>query len=82
MKKYNPFKMWGSYIGLAIATLFILFYPICYESICKSLGNAIMIENAIFNWFFWLIFAIGSVLLIISFLIGWGIHSLIRRLRR
>lgn len=72
-KKYNPFKMWGSYIGafLGLITPTLFFYYIASKCTvgCGMLGIAF--------------FPIQLFLLItipVGFLIGWGIHSLIRKL--
>ena len=75
-KSKNPFKMWGSYIGAIIGWLSLSILPIEY-----------------FNFFFLTIwqqlFRLPSVswgaippAIITGFLVGWGIHSLIRRLKK
>lgn len=71
-KSFNPFEMWGSYIGIIIG-LFIF----SYKEISNPNYNPILTSSGIL-WFsftsvqFW-------VFLIMGFLIGWGIHSLFRR---
>ena len=95
-KSYNPFKMWGSWVGaglpllLTILTLasiksgkmfetlfrilIILGWPIIYiwGLILKPSGEEGM---AII-----LIAPLSAI--IIGFLLGWGIHSLVRRFRK
>ncbi len=79
-KSYNPFKMWGSYATGAIILitpwlLFFVAYIDCYinqQTDC-GFGLGILFGLAIF---------FSLVGLILGFLIGWGIHSLIRKLRR
>jgi len=66
-KTYNPFKMWGSYVGLIIGAIsgFLSAGQIITDySVPQAvgfLGVTLSIPGAI-----------------IGFLIGWGIHSLIR----
>ena len=64
-KKYNPFKMWGSWVGAGIGLIFgYMKTPCLRDSLvdyCKFYPH-------------WYILGI-----VIGFLIGWGIHSLIRK---
>jgi len=72
-KSYNPFKMFGSYIGLGLAIIpvILLFYFVyAFEGAHGGYGLQ-PIRMLIF---------LG--ILIGGFLLGWGIHSLIRGLRR
>lgn len=88
--KYNPFKMWGSYIGVSIALIEIIFAPI------QRITNTSFVIKPIYNFFNCMDssrnLCIGTVnspatsqiihyglLISAGFLIGWGIHSLIRR---
>jgi len=74
MKKYNPFKMWGSWVG-GIICLLLFSYKIIQElGITKKEFLSIFYTGGIFTNIFLLISFIT-----IGFLIGWGIHSLIRR---
>jgi hypothetical protein len=88
-KSYNPFKMWGSWIGIVVALLIYTFFiPIvgCFlgcslKTIYQTIQRGVPIETAYFD------FDSGTLIwtpltIILGFLIGWGIHSLIRRLRR
>jgi len=73
MAKYNPFKMLGSYLGAGI-TLLMGFWYLTTPSF--NLGALVFLffpfdGRGILLWVF----------LIMGFLIGWGIHSLIRKLR-
>ena len=82
-KGYNPFKMWGSYvgagIGLCLTILAVIFqnHPTLYwiaflgMQVCKDL---LCIPIIIVSYF--VVYTIGC------FLIGWGVHSLVRRLLR
>ena len=78
MAKFNPFKMWGSYVGM------LLLLGLRYSDVMP-------------NWLYRLLFFYepplgnlinGGVVLgiftttITGFLLGWGIHSLIRKLMR
>ena len=69
-KSYNPFKMWGSYVGAVIFMGITLISPTFLDA---------------FNEFSFMIFGgflmTPIIILLTGFLIGWGIHSLIRRLK-
>jgi len=73
-KSYNPFKMWGSYVGFIIA---FGLYGLVRTMKYKFFENPFFIpidSSAIFG----MTYPIWGVL---GFLIGWGIHSLIRKLK-
>lgn len=83
-KSYNPFKMWGSYVGgvIGLMAYFLLGYlnPIAIlisafipneQQLSQLLGDSGII---------FILFSILVSNIIIGFLIGWGIHSLIRKL--
>ncbi len=98
-KSYNPFKMWGSYVGAGI------FY-LLYINILKVLSGGIGFGTGMnYSWYETIIITLGFTtkrildlysmpffsgyqlfltltMIIVGFLIGWGIHSLIRRLRK
>ena len=95
-RKYNPFKMWGSWVGagvglisfpiiqtIRLSSLWGKFGVICStvagSDYCGSFSNFVMKEllpipgtSGFFNY----------VGLILGFLIGWAIHSLIRKLKK
>jgi len=74
-KSFNPFKMWGSYIGFVI--LFIFGVGICIPILFNTCGT------------FWQEFSQGLqsgygylrglILGSIGFLLGWGINSIFRK---
>jgi hypothetical protein len=70
MKLGNPFRMFGSYIGLVIGLIgsywsfLIIFY---------------LAETGRFRNYYWLIMLVP---LIIGFLLGWIVHSFIREFLR
>ena len=68
MKKYNPFKLAGSYIGLILLPLAfqILFYLESQKA--GFIGMAILPS-----------IIVTIILIPIGFFVGWGIHLLIRR---
>lgn len=77
-KSYNPFKMWGSYVGAFLGFLL--------HSLINGWLKSLVIMPLIIDDFF-ILHVIGNfkfyiLYLLIGFLIGWGIHSLIRRLRK
>jgi len=78
-KTYNPFKMWGSYVGLVLPFLFFFIW-----------GMKLLIVDCNFNFgscgetqlgiiFSFILAVIGAI---VGFLIGWIIHALIRGLRK
>ena len=72
-KSYNPFKMWGSYVGLVLGGIgtYIAF------AVDSSWLSAIIPNTDGMQ----LILPALS-LPIIGFLLGWGIHSLVRYFRK
>ena len=60
---YNPFKMWGSYVGL-IAGITIL--PDAFAKTIDTIIPALAPLVVISLW-------------VSGFLVGWGIHSIFRR---
>ena len=85
-KKYNPFKMWGSYVGAVVLPIFdMLLNGNNYGKIANIFE---FIPEFIFRPFRDLIgevayvFGLGLALAILGFLTGYGIHALIRRLRK
>jgi len=92
-KSYNPFRMWGSWVGLIIS--FILIYADRLYTQKVNFNVKIGFEKAgIFEKLLGIFIDIrgdegmGIMLIafimtpIVLFLIGWGIHSLVRKLRR
>ena len=77
MKRYNPFKMWGSYIG----ALLVIIYPYIFHLSCSiGMGGDILTLKPLMPCLLFVQFQFFTV--IIGFLLGWGIHSLFRRLRK
>ena len=69
-KNYDPFKMFGSYIGLVVGlilsyALFASLAVLCSFSACKSYTYYLLL-----------------IPIIIGFLLGWGIHSIFRKLKK
>lgn len=90
-KTYNPFKMWGSYVGAFVGLLGgILTDGGQRCDISGETGRRICEWS--YNWFGLIPFSgIGNISkivimfilpIIVLFLLGWGIHSLIRRLKK
>ena len=69
-KNYNPFKMWGSYVGLIILGIFGFQFclDLGFTGSCPSFLGLFKTQMA------YLRFIIFGV---VGFLIGYGIHSLI-----
>jgi hypothetical protein len=87
MKNYNPFKMWGSYVGaflfLIIGTVY--FTPLFHNILanCHSIlqDNGVTQTNCFYDPTEPLSVILGILMFIPGFLLGWGIHSLVRALR-
>lgn len=79
---YNPFKMWGGWVGMIFYPLLSIIIPLSsgdiYSATCDGI-DYINIGWCVFN----LDFIPQTIInIIIGFLIGWGIHSFFRRWRR
>ena len=74
-KNYNPFKMWGSYVGLLIIILTAFNYKGTFGDLIINISSNFINWKDLFpnfpNAF--------NIALVSGFLIGWGIHSLFRR---
>lgn len=90
-KSYNPFKMWGSYVGAIIGALisplmvyYLSYLPLQTTPSCMP-GTACPLFAPPMSLSYFLTqnisFFIAFVGLISGFLIGWGIHSLVRALK-
>jgi len=92
-KSYNPFKMWGSWVGVIIS--FILIYADrLYSQKVNSNINVGFEKAGMFERLLGIFIHIGGdegmrIMLIVVimtpivfFLLGWAIHSLVRRLRK
>jgi len=84
-KSFNPLKMWGSYIGVSLLTLSYYIYLLklsgtsCFETKpCEFIFSKISftLQNLSFPSYTIIFFTIAG------FLLGWGIHSIFRGLRR
>ena len=69
-KSYNPFKMWGSYVGAIVFGALLVF----------NNEFAQLILNPIYT-IYYRPYMPMLVPFLIGFLIGWGIHSLFRRFK-
>ncbi len=76
-ESYNPFKMWGSWVGFIILGFFGL--QLCLDlvgfSSCPDLSERL--QAAIRNPDGYLLFGLFGI---VGFLLGWAIHSLARKL--
>jgi len=72
MKHYNPFKMWGSWVGFTIALIITAYGTLQCIGMCPWY---IIRTSRIYS-------LIPFTYPILGFLLGWGIHSLVRKLKR
>ena len=95
---YNPFKMWGSWVGGFLYLLLGYFTfkggtvigsfirsNIAFLGRIGDFSLRLILDNNILQidkHFFFIIILIGIMNFVIGFLIGWVIHSLIRKLIR
>jgi len=63
-KNYNPFKMWGSWLGLIVG---ITLLPDLFSTQLDTISYAPLLL---------------IILWLIGFLIGWAIHSLVRKFKK
>jgi len=63
-KNYNPFKMWGSWLGLIVG---ITLLPDLFSTQLDTISYAPLLL---------------IILWLIGFLIGWAIHSLVKKLKK
>jgi hypothetical protein len=70
MRKYHPFKMPGSYVGLVVG--FVLSYFILVA--LSVIGEFSKLKP--------IAFALVFAPLVLGFLLGWGLHSFVRALGR
>ena len=70
---YNPFKMWGSWVGFLIGSFFAGI-EIGYISFQDYFGLILFEDLSKSFTLYWF--------LIVGFFIGWGIHSIFRRLKK
>ncbi len=89
-KSYNPFKMWGSWVGFGIG-IFLLILLFVFSSLKQYyILNAISFLWKLNPIYIWVISSCGEpgcggfvtfTAPIIYFLYGWLIHSLIRKIK-
>ena len=79
-KSYNPFKMWGSWVGFILGFFWMLIeskisgkydIPFIIERILPLTGGDALGAGLVYL----------IIYMILGFIIGWGIHSLIRKFR-
>ena len=98
VKHYNPIRMWGSYVGALTLLVGYSFFIKCpfinlLNSSCRSWNEvfAVLLGASNFGvnqinsgfglWYLpYTLITLGIIIL--GFIIGWGIHSLFRKLRR
>lgn len=89
LNKYNPFKMWGNYIGLIFVIIGYFSEAMVQGVFCPRLNHIISQEGAIvcgghhairmsiFGLPFMPYYIFYPLMALIFFLIGWGINALI-----
>ena len=99
MKHYNPFKMWGSYVGAILLILSLILLGVLGFGAGMTGQSSLASNNLIVGLISppavilsYILLGDGATIsdlliliisqLIYGFLIGWGIQSLIRKLRR
>ncbi len=98
-KSYNPFKMWGSWVGLLLGIVTSSSFLFKYETETASFSEMIKLIIAPFIIPYAIIFGcwapsgatcneivtvkiLGTITFFMaSFLIGWAIHSIVRKLK-
>ena len=67
-QKYNPFKMWGAWLGGIIAVVM----PPVYRT------DLALINPSVYTIYLLTLLSV-IVSFVVGFLIGWGIHSLLKK---
>jgi len=89
-KSFNPFRMWGSWVGVVVG-LGLVFLASQLKQQSNLIYNFLVPFRILFNFanlggtvggaMFTIVgWTVGNIFL--GFLIGWGVHSLIRVLSR
>jgi len=65
-KSYNPIKMWGSWVGALIPLISLLIFV-------AGAGDRELWSS---------VYGLFGLLIIAGFLVGWGIHSAVRAIRK
>lgn len=96
-KTYNPFKMWGSWIGVGVVLFLLVMIFLSIITRSMVIGGLIFNFLKIIGWVIIapilmilkpsgeggliIIFLAPMAALIVSFLVGWGVHIFLRKLR-
>jgi hypothetical protein len=80
-KSYNPFKMWGSWVG-AIIFLFLAVYSMHASLNIKYFVRLLLFQEHYYYDTGFLSSIITYLITGTGFLIGWGIHSLLRKFNK
>ena len=86
-KSFNPFKMWGAYVGLILFLVIISFVPVLQGNFPDSTYDdfalydvlTIGINLTLSGWIELISWVIGAGF--VGFFVGWGVHSLVRSLK-
>ena len=75
-KKYNPFTMWGAYVGAGIGLLggIYLWFLLLFGAGMSGIDFSAQL--------FLYHTSVSFIPIILGFLIGWGIHALIRKIKK
>ena len=79
-KSHNPFKMWESYLGLAIVVYISILFHNSYISWASNLLGAFGTWSS--SGFLLVFFIIPYVVINLGFLLGWGIHVLLKKAKK
>ena len=78
-KSYNPFKMWGSWVGFILG----FFWMFIESKISGKYDIPFIIERILpaggemgYGYIYLVIY------MVLGFIIGWGVHSLIRKSKK
>lgn len=87
-KSYNPFKMWGSWIGFGLGTISTILYlgqrqlslpDMPFFILLDKIFEIFQFLNVITILIQWPLLPVIMLTPIFTFLYGWGIHSLFRK---
>ncbi|MDP1689166.1 MAG: hypothetical protein Q8L47_03485 [bacterium] len=82
-KSYNPFKMWGSWVSFGIGTIGTLIYVSGSSFVLRDYTTGLSVGiNPLIYLVGWPIPPVVLTTPLVTFLYGWAIHSIFRKLAK
>ena len=81
-EEYNPFKMWGAWVGAVWGLSYYLLTSLAQGGKLIGIGIIFLPFGLIRDFIIYNKYLFCLIPIIAGFLIGWGIHSLVRKLKK